>query len=269
MSLQPAKVVAKVIPDAIVRRAIELAYNASEMLAGRESIMRQAGVKDIDELRKKPLEECDRLAKQVGMTAQALAAAEGAATGAGGVLTTLIDIPILFILGLRTILRISYCYGFPSKRRRTDISTSGSSRLATSGSLATRRERLGQLRDLENLLVEEIQVETVTQELLSFLFQLELFEEVPGLGAASGALINLAFMRRVDVTARRIFQERWLVENGKTKEITPADVPAHHLAPGWGGLLGRAAYSGCYHLASAWHFPCTRWPPCYDHPPIR
>lgn len=32
---------------------------------------------------------------------------------------------------------------------------------------------------------------------------------------ASGALLNLSFMRRVDVTARRVFQERWLKENGK------------------------------------------------------
>jgi hypothetical protein len=249
LALLPAKVVAKVIPDAVVRRAIEGAYNASEVLAGRESVKRQAGVKDLGELRKKPLEECDRLAKQVGMMAQALAAGEGAATGAGGVLTTLIDVPILFIIAMRTILRISYCYGFPVEMPRDRYFNLGILTTATSSSLATRRQRLGQLRDLEHLLVEEIQVELVTQELLSVLFQLELFEEVPGLGAASGALINLAFMRRLDVTARRIFQERWLVENGKTQEITPAEAPAHHLATGWGGLLGRAAYSGCYHLS--------------------
>jgi EcsC protein family len=255
LALQPAKVVAMVIPDAIVRGAIELAYDASEVLAGRESIKRQAGVRDIVELRKKPLEECDRLAKQAGMTAQALAVAEGAATGAGGVLTTLLDVPILFVLGLRTILRISYCYGFPVETPKDRYFNLGVLTAATSGSLPTRRQRLGQLRDLENLLVEEIQVETVTQELLSILFQLELFEEVPGLGAASGALINLAFMRRLDVTARRIFQERWLVANGKTREITPAEAPAHHLAPGLAGLLGRTAYSGCYRLSFGLSLP--------------
>jgi hypothetical protein len=248
IALQPAKIVAKLIPDSLIRRAIELSYNASETLAGRESIMREAGVKHLNELRRRPLEECDRLAKQVGMTAQALATAEGAATGAGGALTTLIDIPLLFILGLRTILRISYCYGFPVEQPKDRYFNLGVFTAATSGSLATRLERLDQLRDLENLLIEEIQVELITQELLSFLFQLEVFEEVPGVGVASGALLNLAFMRRVDLTARRVFQERWLVENGKTQEIRPADVPARHLAPGWSGLLGRAAYSGCYHL---------------------
>ena len=245
---QPAKVLAKLIPDSLIRRAIELSYNASETLAGQRASWREAGVKHLNELRRRPLEQCDRLAKQVGMTAQALATAEGAAHRRRRRLTTLIDIPLLFILGLRTILRISYCYGFPVEQPKDRYFNLGVFTVATSGSLVTRRERLGELRDLENLLIEELQVELITQELLSFLFQLEVFEEVPGVGAASGALLNLAFMRRVDLTARRVFQERWLVENGKTKEITPADVPARHLAPGWSGLLGRAAYSSCYHL---------------------
>ena len=40
--------------------------------------------------------------------------------------------------------------------------------------------------------------EIIGQELASILFQLEMFEEVPGVGAASGALLNLAWIRRVD-----------------------------------------------------------------------
>ena len=197
-------------------------------------------------MQKKPLEECDRLAKQVGLTAQALATAEGAITGAGGVLTTLIDVPILFILGLRTVLKISHCYGFSAEQPKDRYFNLGVLTTATSSSLATRRERLDRLQDLENLLIEEIQVEIVTQELLSILFQLEVFEEVPYVGAASGAILNLAYIHRIDLTARRIFQERWLRANGKTEEIMPADAPAHHLAAGWGGLAGRAVYSGCY-----------------------
>ena len=47
------------------------------MLAGRPNIAQRAGVGDITELRGKPLEECDRLAGQVAMTARVLAAAEG------------------------------------------------------------------------------------------------------------------------------------------------------------------------------------------------
>jgi hypothetical protein len=81
------------------------------------------------------------------------------------------------------------------------------------------------------------------------LFQLEIFEDVPGIGIASGALLNLSFMHRVDVTARRVFQERWLQENGKIEEIAPMIESARHLVPGWSGLVGRAVYSACYHFA--------------------
>ena len=76
----------------------------------------------------------------------------------------------------------------------------------------------------KNLIIEETQEEILGDELLSFLFQLEIFEEVPGVGAISGALLNLAFIRRIDVTARRVFQERWLQDDGKVVEIAPAVV---------------------------------------------
>jgi hypothetical protein len=118
ISLPVARAVETVIPEAVVRSAIERSYDASELIAGRKDIQRQAGVKSIRGLRGKPLEECDRLAKQVGQGAQMLATAEGAATGAGGALTTLVDVPILFILALRTILKIGYCYGYPLDQPR-------------------------------------------------------------------------------------------------------------------------------------------------------
>ena len=50
------------------------------------------------------------------------------------------------------------------------------------------------------------------------------------------------------MTARRIFQERWLCDSGKIREIEPAEVHPRVLAPGLSGALGRLAYSGCYSL---------------------
>ena len=80
------------------------------------------------------------------------------------------------------------------------------------------------------------------------MFQLEVFEGIPGIGAVSGALLNLAFIHRVEITARRVFQERWMRHNGKVDAIAPAEVPAHKLAAGWAGALNRALYSGSYCL---------------------
>jgi hypothetical protein len=241
--LQVAKLVTKVIPEAAVRLAIESSYATAEKLAGRQSIADRAGVGDITELRERSLEECDRLAGQVAMAARALAVAEGAVTGVGGAITTAIDVPLLFASALRTILRIGYCYGYPADAPTDRFFNLGILTIATAGSLAMRLQRLDQLRDLEKILVEETQVDLIRSELLSFLFQLEVFEEVPGIGVISGAVLNLNFMHHVDVTARRVFQERWLKDNGKVIEIAAAESLPRNLALGWSGLAGRALYS--------------------------
>jgi len=248
ITMPGADLLEKVIPDSLVRAAIEKSYSISELLAGQEDIKRQAGVQHLGELRHKPLEECDRLAFRVSAAAQTWATVEGAVTGAGGVLTTVIDIPLLFVLSLRTILRIGHCYGYALDRQKGEKFVLGVLIAATSGSLATKRKRLDNLREIEHLLLEETQEEILADEALSLLFQLEIFEELPGVGTISGALLNLAFIRRVDITARRVFQERWLHDNGKVQVIAPAPVHERHLATGWSGALGRAAYSGIYSL---------------------
>jgi EcsC protein family len=203
--LQATKFVTKIVPEVAISLAIESSYTAAEKLAGRQNIAHRAGAGDIAELRGKPLEECDRLASQVAMTARALAVAEGAVTGVGGVVATTIDVPLLFASALRTILRIGYCYGYQADAAKDRYFNLGILTIATAGSLATRLERLDQLKDLEEILVEETQVDLIRSELLSFLFQLEAFEEIPGIGVISGALLNLNFMHRVDVTARKVF----------------------------------------------------------------
>jgi len=99
------------------------------------------------------------------------------------------------------------------------------------------------------------QEDVIAEELASLLFQLEVFEDVPGVGAATGALFNLAFVRRVDVTARRVFQERWLKDHGKVERIEPAGAHPRALATGWAGALSRASYTGCYYAGFGATFP--------------
>ncbi len=255
IALQAAKLVTAFVPDGLVRSGTELAYSAARSLAAPESIAREAGVKNIQELREKPLQECDRLARKVGVAARGLAAIEGAATGAGGPVLTLVDVPLLFASALRTIIRISHCYGYRGDQPSDRYYNLGVLTIATAGSLATRLERLEQLDDLKEILVEEIQVDVVKSELLSFLFQLEVFEEVPGIGIVSGSLLNLSFMSGVENTARRVFQERWLKDNGKIREIEPAIKPERGMATGWAGLIGRAVAPVCYGVTFAAALP--------------
>ncbi len=250
-----AHVVERLIPDALVRSAIEKAYDASSLIAVQEGIERRAGVRELDELKHVPMKECDALAERVELASESIAAVEGAATGAGGVVTTLLDIPILFVLSLGTIRKIGHCYGYALDRPNDRPFVLGVMIAAIAGSLEVRRRRLDQLREIEELLIVEYQEDLVTEELLSLLFQLEIFEEIPGVGTVSGAVLNWAFMRRVGETARMVFQERWLKDNGKVHEIAPAEVHPLHLATGWSGALSRVAYSGCYYLGFGMTLP--------------
>jgi EcsC protein family len=110
------KAVEYIIPDRVALLAIESTYKAADLAATANDIMVQAGVKELSALRQRPLELCDKLSRRVGTIAQVIATAEGALTGAGGVWTTLLDVPLLFGVCLRTILKVGHCYGYPLDR---------------------------------------------------------------------------------------------------------------------------------------------------------
>ncbi len=248
ITLPASKVVEKLLPDSLVRGAIDQSFRLAVRLAGKEEVKRRAGISALEDLHHRPLEECDRLAHETELFSQVFATAQGAVTGAGGVLTTLIDIPLLFILSLRTILKVGHCYGYSLDRTRDQHFVLGVLIAAVSGTLATKRCRLDRLHELEDWLIQETHEEILAEEIMSILFQLEVFAGIPGIGAISGAALNLGLMRRIDNTARHVFQERWLKDAGKVRLIEPAPVHERDLAGGWAGALGRLAYSGCYGL---------------------
>jgi EcsC protein family len=247
-ALPVARAVEKLIPDAVVRVAIKKAYDATDWLAAREEIRRRAGVEELAELKRGPLERCVKLATEIGARSEVVAAVEGAATGAGGMITTLLDVPILFCLALGIIRKIGHCYGYPLEGSRDRDFVLGVLLAALAGTPEVRRARIDQLHEIEDMLIVETQEDVIAEEAVSVLFQLEIFEGIPGVGVLSGAALNALFMRRVEETARFAFEERWLRDNGKVERIRPAEAPGRHLAGGWSGALGRAAYAGCYGL---------------------
>jgi hypothetical protein len=257
-----ARTLEQVIPDAIVQKAIEASYLAAERAASPEDLMRQAGVRELGEFLGRPLEECDRLARKVGGAALGIGTIEGALTGAGGVFTTALDIPLLFGLALRTIIKIGRCYGFPLDRPTDRAFVLGVFAAALSNSRERKQRILVRLRDIEELLLEEIQENLVVEEAASLLFQIEIFEEVPGVGAISGAFLNLAAIRRVDLTARHVFQERWLRANGKVGVIEPnpdANAGTVSSSSGWAGALARGLYASGYALGYGLALPALLW----------
>jgi hypothetical protein len=58
--LQAAKAVTFLVPDVVVRSAIELSYSAAHKLAPPQSILRQAGVKDVRAIAPRSGSHCQR-----------------------------------------------------------------------------------------------------------------------------------------------------------------------------------------------------------------
>jgi hypothetical protein len=243
MARPGSRLVERVTPDRFVKGAIDRAYDVAHRAAD--------GVAPPE----RSLEACDGEAMRVGSMANKIALAEGAITGAGGPVTTLVDLPLLFTLSLRTIVRIGRCYSFPLDQERDRKFVLGVLIAAASGSLAVRLDRLGQLRDVEDWFLYETQEEVIASEAASLLFQLEIFEGVPAVGAISGALLNLAFIKRVEETSRRVFEERWLRDRGKVGVIEPQEIHPRALAHGWAGALTRVAHAGGYSVGFATALP--------------
>jgi hypothetical protein len=243
------KAVKYIIPDSVALLAIESTYRAAEVAATANDIKVQAGVKELSALRQRPLELCDKLSRRVGTIAQVIATAEGALTGAGGVWTTLLDVPLLFGVCLRTILKVGHCYGYPLDRPSDKAWVLGAFAVSLSSTRQKRTELMARLREIEDLLLEQTQQQVVVEEAAALITQIELFEDIPVFGAATGALLNLSVAHKTETTARRLFQERWLRDNGKVETIEPAadgNIPATH---GWAGALARAGYGIVYNAA--------------------
>jgi hypothetical protein len=238
-----ADMIEKAIPDTFMRTALDRAYTLADGAAVGTAPSGQ------------PLEISDAAARRIGSTACAIAVGEGAVTGAGGFLTTLADVPLLFVLSLGTIIRIGRSYGYQLEHERERKYVLGVLIAAISGSLEVRLDRLHQLRDIEQWFLEETQEEILTEEAAALLFQLEIFDVVPAVGAISGGLLNLLFIRRVELTARRVFQERTLREQSKVDVIAPAAVRPHVVAPGWGGVFGRLVHATGYAVGYTVAFP--------------
>ena len=88
------------------------AYATADWLASPDWVLKKAHVAHVDELHAKPLEDCDRLAAQVGFGSQAIALVDGVVTGAGGFVLAAADVGALTIVALRAICRVGQCYGY-------------------------------------------------------------------------------------------------------------------------------------------------------------
>ncbi|WP_314622977.1 EcsC family protein [uncultured Selenomonas sp.] len=226
-----AMVLQILIPNSVIRGALNSANDAGAFLADEEDICRDGHVQSVEELKHKDLAVSDRLADEVHNWAIAIAMAEGGGAGALGAPGMAIDIPALLLLSTRTIHKIGLCYGYKAVSEEEKIFALNILSVAGSNSMKEKQAALAELLILKNTL--KIPWKKMGEKGMHGMF-LKLIRElckqlginftkrkaaqaIPIVGAGIGALANGDFIRDVGYAARRSYQERWLTENHKWK----------------------------------------------------
>jgi hypothetical protein len=224
----------KMVPIEAMEAVIESARKAGLKLTDTDDLLRAGGVKEVIELRGIELEKCDQLANSVSRWAVGFAAGEGAVTGAAGIVGIAVDIPAALTLAFRTIYKTGICYGYAADPSDTEfvhgvLAASGANtmqeKLAALACLSAIRTALHQQtwKMMANKAAEHafsregaiLAVRALARQLGVNLTKRKALQAIPVIGAMVGASVNAWYIRDVANSARRAYQERWLLENGK------------------------------------------------------
>jgi len=230
-----AWLVKKVVPEAAIRGALSGAHSAAKWMTDTKDVIRDGGVESVSELRAKDLELSDKLADEVHNWAIGIAVVEGAGTGAFGLPGMAADIPALITLSLRTIHKIGICYGFEVKTPEDEQFVLGILAVAGANTIEEKVAAMTALRELEVILTKLtwkkiseaaakqqfskesaiFTVKSLAKQLGINITKRKALASIPFIGAAIGGSVNGWYIKEVGWSARRLFQERWLMENHK------------------------------------------------------
>jgi hypothetical protein len=230
-----AWLVNKVVPTKAVHRVLNISNSLAQFFTDSDDIIRDGGVASIKELQTKDLKLSDRLANNAHNWAIGLAVAEGAGTGVFGLPGAVADIPALITLALRTVHKIGLCYGFECSSDLDKKLILGIMSASGANSVDERIAALTALRSTEiaiakiswqklagkaveyQLSKEAVMLTTknLEKQIGVNLTKRKALASIPIIGAAVGGSVNGWYIKDVGGTARRVFQERWLIANKK------------------------------------------------------
>lgn len=163
-------------------------------------------VETVADLRDRPLDELDALAKSYASENSILAALSGGGAGLGGALLLAADIPVLFTVNFRLIQQVSAAYGFPLRGPDYTPLVVAIFNVAASGSRQAKSDALRELsvaaaafahgsgyrgRAAQGTVRE--QMGHVPREIAKNLAAAKLGQMIPIAGAAIGAGVNYWF----------------------------------------------------------------------------
>lgn len=227
----------KIIPQSALKASLNAANSAGKLFADESDILRDGNVSNIEDLRHKSLKASDQLADEVHNWAIGIAGTEGAIAGAVGMFGIVVDIPMVLAFSLRTIHKIGLCYGYRADTKEEKDFVLGILSAAGSNSQKEKSQALLLLKSIEVIIEKQtwkaienkasqtlgreagiIAIKKLCNQLGINLTKRKALQVIPWVGGGVGAAVNADFIRDVGYAARRVYQERWLKENGKWKE---------------------------------------------------
>jgi uncharacterized protein (DUF697 family) len=227
--------VERVVPPALIDRLSDaigegLGYlnDASTWTFEEDDVLvkaRQRGIQvdRVSDLRDRPLEELDPLARDFFNQNAILAAVEGGGTSLGGPLFIAADIPLLFTINFRVIQQIGGTYGFPLRQPEFRPLVVAIYNVAASGSRDAKHAALRELSVAAAAFAHETgyrgrraqgtfreQNRHVPRELAKNLAARKLGQLIPIAGAAVGAGVNYWFTEQTAKTAYMLFRSLYL-----------------------------------------------------------
>lgn len=230
----------QVMPAELFRDAVNGADAIARSLLDPSAVQRNAGVATLGELRHKDLALSDLLADRVHTRAVILAAAEGAAAGAGGIVTLPLDIAIVVTLALHSVHQLGLCYGYEPLDAGEREFALGIVAAAVANSSREKATALNAIRTIEQAIAHRAwssitqaavikrlrqrdvlsAIQHLTRNLgINLMRRKALRQLAPAAGIALSSSANAALITNVGWAARRVFQERWLVDNRRVQRV--------------------------------------------------
>ncbi|ANE45770.1 ecsC [Paenibacillus swuensis] len=173
------------------------------------------------------LEEADRQAKDAISLYRKIAAAEGAGTGAGGILMNVVDFPALIAIKMKFLFELSHIYGYSTTPFSERIFILSVFQLAYSG--PTERQRMFQrIRNWETEKQQwssdvnyhkNMDWETFQKEYRDAIDFRKMLQMIPGIGAVAGAWANYNILEELGETAMNSYRLRRLAEATQRRPV--------------------------------------------------
>lgn len=160
------------------------------------------------------LEESDRAAEEKIKFYQNTAAAEGAVTGAGGILLGLADFPLLIAIKLKLLFEIASIYGYPVDDYKERVYILHIFQLAFSSA----KHRKNVFLSMQNWKavsanlpqdIHQFDWRSFQQEYRDYIDLAKLAQLIPVIGAPVGAVVNYRLIKKLGRTAIQSYHMRW------------------------------------------------------------